>query len=268
MSNLPTSTIQPLLSWFVAAGVMHFDLAVQRRDAGVAKEFLAPRFTRAQQLDVTDVARRLPWLCAENAHGSDIYFRPTRHQAQPMAFLDDLPPAIALKIARKYRSAVIETSHGRCHLWLNLTSPLDERGRAQVQRDLVDRLQGAADPGSTSGDHWGRLPGFRNRKPHRNCWVNLRRMTWGSPYLPSVGKPAPFHPPPRQTVGDPKDGTDMSRMEWGWVLGCLDKGLPPSWVLDQLIERARSRRGDRDATRYAQYTIKKACRLSGLPAPC
>jgi len=266
MSNQPVRTIHLLLKWFVEAGVMHFDLAVQRRDAGSPKEFLAPRFTQAQQLEVPGIAKRLSWLRAENAHGSDIYFRPYRHGLQPMVFLDDLPPTIALKIAEKYRAAVIETSPNRCHLWLSLASPLDEWDRTQVQRDLVDRLQGAADPGSISGDHWGRLPGFRNRKPRRNCWVNLRLLTRGHPYLP-IREPISFHRPSPRTVHDSQDGVDMSRQEWGWVLGCLENGLAPSWVLDQLIKRARGRRGDRDATRYAQYTVKKACRISGLSAP-
>jgi hypothetical protein len=267
---MPTRSIQSLLKWFGEAGVPRFDLAIQRRDRiGNAGAFLAPCSTRAEDLDPVQVEIRLAWLRAENAQGSDIYFRPFRHQAWPMVFLDDLKPSLALKIAGKYRAAVLETSLGSCHLWLALASPLKEMDRTKVQRDLVIRLQGAADPGSISGDHWGRLPGFRNRKPGRNCWVNLLSLTDSRPYHPN--------PPPHLfTQGGPvvhpvrkrrQDDLDNSRLEWGWVCGCLENGIPASDVLQQLIERARRRRGDQDAIRYARYTVKKACRNKGIPEP-
>lgn len=216
----------------------------------------------------------IAWLRAENARNCDIYFRPFRRQAWPVVFLDDLPPRIALKIGGKYRAAVIETSTGRCHLWLVTTRSLDEDERTVVQRDLVARLQGAADPGSVSGDHWGRLPGFRNHKPGRDCWVNLLALTKANPYSPSLDppistptRPKAHHPPCKPIAKPDGDGVDMSRLEWGWVCGCLESGLPSSWVLDQLIERARARRGDKDAIRYARHTVAKACRILGH-SPC
>ena len=270
MSTPARRSIRPLLGWFLEAGVDSFDLAVQRRDAwGTAQQFLAPRFTRAEQLEVEQLIVRLPWLGAENAHGSDIYFRPFRHRSWPMVFLDDLPPRLALNIAAKYRAAVVETSPGRCHLWLALASPLPQAGRALLQRDLVARSSGAADPHSVSGDHWGRLPGFRNRKPARNCWVNLLALTRVPPYLPNQPAPlstqgGPVVHPSRSHHGD---RPDQSRLEWGWVRGCLENGVSPPWVLEQLINRARRRRGEQDAIRYARYTLAKACRILGLPQP-
>lgn len=264
MSERSNLAIGSLLAWFSQIGVTHFDLAVGRRDAQrFPGQFLAPRFTGAQELPVDRVAGRLPWLRAENAAGGDIYFRPFRHGAWPVIFLDDLSPSRAIRIAGKYRAAVVETSPGSCHLWLGTALLLDEAQRAGVQRDLVTRLQGAADPGSVSGEHWGRLPGFRNYKPGRNCWVNLRARTHALPYLPSLTMPD--HGPPVTQRG----GTDldMSRLEWGWVRGCLERGQPASWVLETLITRARHRRGEVDATRYARYTVNKACRLQGLPIP-
>ncbi|MCP4407104.1 MAG: hypothetical protein GY807_04960 [Gammaproteobacteria bacterium] len=262
--------IASLLQWFFHMGVTQFDLAIQRRGAnGVPRQFLAPRFTGAESLEMARLESRLPWLRAENAAGNDIYFRPSRRIAWPMVFLDDLPPRIATKIAVKYRAAVIETSPGSCHLWLGTALPLAEAERTRVQQDLVTRLQGAADPGSVSGDHWGRLPGFRNHKPHRNCWVNLHTTSKAPPYLPSPTTPALTNtvltsprPFPRS-----EDGPDMSRLEWGWVRGCLESGVPSHWVLLQLIRRARRRRGENDAIRYARYTVQKACRLLGLPGP-
>ena len=270
MSTRPTRTIQTLLQWFVHIQVTQFDLAIQRRGPnGVPQSFLAPRFTGACALDVAQLESRLPWLRAENAAGNDIYFRPFRHQAWPVVFLDDLAPPIAARIAAKYRAAVIQTSPGSCHLWLGTVIALAEPQRARVQRDLVTRLAGAADPGSVSGDHWGRLPGFRNHKPHRNCWVNLRALSTARPYLPLLSASAPSHAmcTPSRPGSRYRDGPDLSRMEWGWVLRCLEKGLSPQWVLQQLIERARQRRGDNDAIRYARYTVQKACRRLGLSGP-
>ena len=270
MNIRPTRTIQSLLRWFAHIHVTQFDLAVQRRRTdGGPYQFLAPRFTGAQALDVAQLEHRLPWLRAENAAGHDIYFRPFRRQAWPVVFLDDLAPPIAMKIAVKYRAAVIETSPGSCHLWLCTAFPLDEQQRTRVQQDLVTRLAGAADPGSVSGDHWGRLPEFRNQKPHRNCWVNLRALSKARPYLPSPSTSGPGRagPPTPQPDSQFVDGPDISRMEWGWVHGCLEKGIPSQWVLEQLIEHARPRRGDKDAIRYARYTIQKACRRLGLSGP-
>lgn len=265
--------IESLLVWFSQIGVSHFDLAVGRRDADQAPgQFLAPRFTRAQELSVSQAMDRLPWLRAENAAGGDIYFRPFRYSCWPVVFLDDLPPSMAIKISEKYRAAVIETSPGRCHLWLGTASPLDEAQRGHVQRDLVTRLQGAADPGSVSGDHWGRLPGFRNYKPGRNCWVNLCVRTHARPYLPSHSMPARtpalVSSSHRKRKGKRKEkDLNMSDLEWGWVQGCLECGLPPSWVLETLMTRVRHRRGEVDASRYAHYTVTKACRLQGLSEP-
>ena len=267
MSERTNLAIGSLLEWFSQIDVSHFDLAVGRRNADrIPGQFLAPRFTGAQELSVTRIEGRLPWLRAENAAGGDIYFRPFRHGVWPVVFLDDVPPSMAIRIAGKYQAAVVETSPGRCHLWLGTALPLDETQRGRVQRDLVTRLRGAADPGSVSGDHWGRLPGFRNYKPGRNCWVNLRTRTHVRPYLPSLSTPAQGPPVTHPSRREGKD-LDMSRLEWGWVRGCLEHGLPASWVLETLIARARHRRGEADAIRYARYTVGKACRLQGLPAP-
>lgn len=266
MSARPAWAIESLLQWFAHMEVTQFDLAVQRRGPnGAPQQFLAPRFTGAQALEAAQLESRLPWLRAENAAGNDIYFRPFRHQAWPLVFLDDLAPRLALRIAAKYRAAVIETSPGSCHLWLGMAVPLAEQERTRVQQDLVTRLAGAADPGSVSGDHWGRLPGFRNHKPDRNCWVNLRTLSKARSYLPA--STSSHVPTTRPFVPKPGDGPDMSRLEWGWICGCLENGFSSPWVLQQLILRARQRRGDRDAIRYARYTVQKACRLLGLPGP-
>jgi len=259
------------MMWLGQSGVTFLDLAVQRyQPCGKKAAFLAPRTTGAQNLCPAQIKTRLPWLRAENAAGADIYFRPYRHEAWPLVFLDDLSPNMAGKIAKKYRAAVIETSKGRCHLWLHMTQTLDEKGRYVIQKDLVEKLRGEADPGSISGEHWGRLPGFRNRKPERNCWVNLLMLSGGPscnpPYVTKhVSNRARKQPVRRSHENQDAAKMDHSTREWGWVMGSLENGIPPRQVLATLIERAQVRRGHKDAIRYACYTVEKACQIVGIP---
>ena len=204
---------------------------------------------------------------AENAAGADIYVRPSRHGSWPMVFLDDLPPRLAAHIADSYRAAVILTSPERCHLWLHTTRSLSEHERFLVQKQLVKRLQGQADPGSVSGAHWGRLPGFKNCKRKRNCWVNLDLLSHGRSFPATPTQQAGQDPPTPRSRARHADKADLSTMEWGWVCGSLEAGVPPGRVLTLLIARASARRGQQDAIRYARYTVEKACRFKGLPSP-
>lgn len=249
-------------------GIDRFDLAVLRRSAdGAPILFLAPAQTRALDLEHHCVTNRLPWLRAQNAAGHDVYFRPHRHMSWPVVFLDDLPPPLAIRIAAKYPAAVIETSPGSCHLWLVTNRPLTEVQRTGLQKDLVARLAGAADPASVSGSHWGRLPGFRNHKPSRRCWVNPRVYSKDSLPLTLPLTTTPCAPSPPRLADPNPQGQDISRMEWGWVRGSLQNNRSPSWVLDRLILHATPRRGHADAVRYAHYTVQKACRFLGLKPP-
>ena len=77
--------------------------------------------------------------------------------------LDDVAVVIAEGAVRAHGELAVRTSPaGGCHLWLSCTRPLDEVGRWRAQRWLAKRF--AADPGSISGEHPGRLAGFRNWK--------------------------------------------------------------------------------------------------------
>ena len=269
----PKDQLMHLIRWLGQSGITHLDLAVQRRGPGGEKgSFLAPSTTKAENLGWFQIEARLAWLRAENAAGADIYFRPYRHQAWPLVFLDDLSPDMATRIAAKYRAAAIQTSKDSCHLWLHMTRPLDEIQRFHIQRNLVERLNGEADPGSVSGEHWGRLPGFRNRKPGRNCWVNLLILSHGLSCQPAkIVAHRPNQRKRRETPHSPENqelvNLDQSRMEWGWVMGSLENGVPSQQVLSALIVGAQPRRGHRDALRYASYTVQKACRILGIPAP-
>src|SRR5690606_1924066 len=136
-----------------------------------------------------------------------------------------------------------------------------------------------ADPGSTSGEHFGRAAGFRNRKPGRDCWVNLR---WdahiGLPlnassllYGPGVStnsqvkvrssrgsSPRAFSTlatasSANQAVGS-RDQSESGK-DWAFVMERLERGDSPNVVEASLLERARDRRGG-DAARYAAHTVR------------
>lgn len=270
MNHAPPGVESPdaFIRWFLDNRIDRFDLAVQRRDPdGHPVQFLAPAHTGHQDLDAARFQRLIPWLRAENAQGADIYFRVHRYKSWPAVFLDDIPTPLARRIAHKYTANILETSAACTHLWLATTIPLDCRQRMLAQKYLVSKLGGLADPGSVSGDHWGRLPGMRNRKPHRNCWVNLLVQSRHLPWPPIFTQvPSGQHISPCPDRPRDKKPLDPSRQEWGWVMGALESGMTPSRVVERLIAYALPRRG-RDARRYAYHTVRRACRKLGLSPP-
>jgi hypothetical protein len=234
-----------MLDWWSSVGIGTVDLAVRRDDA-----------TMIWHRDVAPSNLPLAWARAENAHRADVYIRPARGHSWPLVFLDDLTPASAQAIARKYDTLVVHTSaQGGCHVWLRCTTALDEHERRTAQRWLAQRVN--ADPGSTSGEHLGRLAGFKNFK-RRGVWVNVLDASLRSrPWRPQLdGTHARGgHLPPRTSAS----GTDTSASgrEWGWVCGLLESGWNPDDVYFNLVEHARPRRGS-DAERYARRTLARA----------
>ncbi|MHB1529227.1 MAG: DNA-primase RepB domain-containing protein [Acidiferrobacteraceae bacterium] len=112
-------------------------------------------------------ARR--WGVARNIRGENLYLRPARGWPWPLVLIDDLPNARAFAIARKYSSLVIETTLNNCQVWIATNPPINEQQRLAVQRCLCARV--GSDPGSVSGEHWGRAPGFQNMKPGRRKFL-------------------------------------------------------------------------------------------------
>ena len=241
------------LDGWAQAGIVRADLAIRRPDGAML-----------WQRDCPLTALPLPWARAHNVKQADVYTRPARGYPWPLIFLDDVAQPSAQQIARKYAAVVIHTSpSGGCHLWLRLTTALDERQRYQAQRWLAARV--GADFGSLSGEHLGRLAGMKNHK-RNGVWVNLLACTnatappWDP--TPALQRPAPDHRPPRASrTHRSRAGTDQSESarEWGWVCGALQAGIPPDTIYRQLLAHASPRRG-LDAERYTRYTIAKAIR--------
>ena len=209
----------------------------------------------------------LAWARAENAHGAEVYIRPARGLDWPMVFLDDVLPEVAMAAARGHGGLAIQTSPaGGCHLWLPCARNLNEAARHRMQRWLAEGMGG--DLGSVSGEHLGRLAGFKNWK-RGGCWVNVVAFPEDRTNAPlpltvpadlmETGGDTRQHRPQDNAAKDTRPGGDVSPsgQEWGWVCRMLEAGWDPERVYQSLIQQARSRRGP-DVDRYARRTIQRA----------
>jgi len=230
-----------LAAWRVL-GVDLADLAIRRRDGTML-------WQRKRPLENVPLA----WARAENAHGADIYARPARGYAWPLVFLDDVRPDLAIEVAASNGGLAIQTSpEGGCHLWLPTSAPLDEADRCTRQRWLAQQF--GADPGSVSGEHLGRLAGFRNWK-RGGCWVNvLGPPGTGQEHVTEVGTEVR---PEMVSAQTRSRDVSPSGQEWGWTCRMLEAGWSPQRVYESLAEKASARRGV-DAERYARRTVEKA----------
>lgn len=245
-------TAAQLHGW-AQAGIARADLAIRRPDGAMLWQYDCP---------LADLP--LPWARAHNVRRADVYIRPARGYSWPLVFLDDVALEKAQRIARKYAAMVVHTSPaGGCHVWLRVTTALDECQRYHAQRWLAPRI--GADSGSISGEHLGRLAGMKNHK-RNGVWVNILDCanTLAPPWNPTPALQTtpddnrPLAPNPGHDRSIGLDRSESGR-EWGWVCGALEAGISPDTVRRQLVERASLRRG-RDAERYASYTIKRAIR--------
>jgi len=245
-----------LLDWWRdVATVDRVDLAVRRADGEMAWH---------RERRITSLP--LSWLRAENVRGADVYVRPARGWDWPLVFLDDVDRRLASRIARRYDCAVVETSPpGGCHVWLRCARPLAEFQRARAQRWLAERA--GADPASVSGEHLGRLAGFKNWK-RNGTWVNVLAVTangrsWEPGAVPDLDRepdtmrPRPKCPTRQSRVHRPHRDLSPSGQDWAWVCARLERGRDPDHVRQQLVARARPRRRG-DAERYASRTVRRA----------
>ena len=250
---------EAMLAGWRALGVDRADLALKLPDGEMAWQ---------RNRALADLP--LAWPRAANAHGAEVYIRPARGSSWPMVFLDDVVQPIALEAVDRHGGLAIRTSPaGGCHLWMPCAQALDEEGRHRVQRWLAGRL--GADPASVSGEHLGRLAGFKNWK-RGGCWVNLLRASV-APAMELVipqdilepPEPGPGHgTKPSPAAPYARTGRDISPsgMEWGWVCRMLEAGQDPEQVRRDLVAMAWSRRGE-DVERYARKTVESAMRKVG-----
>ena len=240
------------LGLFYRFGIDRLDFGIRRQDGTFIQRDL-------QSLDPEDINKTLPFLRAENARGSDVYFRPAQEGSWPVIFLDDLTNQETRGIARKYQSWIIETSPGLHHAWIRTDRPLSREERYLEQSRVVSL--GIGDPGSVSGEHFGRFPGFRNWK-RQGTWVNLisfpdakrSRLPTSASSPPRGGRRGSSKRPFTGAGGN--DASDSGR-EWGWVCGSVEHGRDPDEIRRKLEIRARDR-GKNDPEGYARRTVAKA----------
>ena len=252
-----------MLTWWRDVGIESVDLAVRRPRS--ATDDAGPIWIWQRAIPLDGLPRLLPWTRAENTQRADVYARPARGSNWPVVLLDDLAKAQAIDLTTLHPGLCVHTSPaGGCQLWLRCERPLDEEERYRLQKDLACLHD--ADPGSVSGEHLGRLAGYRNWKRH-GPWVNVLAATLcGPPITTLSNRQQPDVLPTRRRSQPPKNSavgldTSESGREWGWVMGALQSGLDPAWVYHQLVARARPRRGA-DAERYARRTVN--CALTRL----
>ena len=253
------------LAWFEAHGVQRFDLGVRRR-SGVF-------ISRAAACDRVQVTQLRNWLAAENVAGGDVYIRPARNFDWPLAFLDDVTLNDAVRLAREVCCLAVQTSAGSCHVWIATDTPLAEDGRAQVQRTLAQRggERGTfGDLASVSGEHFGRLAGYRNQKPGRDFWVAIAfasRVTKRLAVQPLLGdaeSPPVMQEPSRvstirRSAPLVLGGMDRSASgeDWALAMRALERGCDVAELVELLVDRARAR-GKRAPEDYARRTAQGA----------
>jgi len=267
------------LDFFEKCGVTHVNIMT-----------LLPRFgekplvkSEARARDRAEAEKSLGWAWHENQLGAEVYVRPARWMPDgtpaswPLVFLDDVTPAQAAEIAAQHKAMVIETSPGLCHVWLAVSRPLDEEERKGVQQQLIAAHGG--DPGSVSGEHFGRLPGFLNHK-RGGVFTKLLTISGGRLYPVPVGdsfavagearqagacasKPAVESLGVFESIGG---WSSESEREFGHVIGrlrwfsnnALDRVADEAARLKaELAAQARAR-GKRDPDDYANRTVSAA----------
>lgn len=294
----PTEQTTDMLNWLAntanASAAAQFCIGI-----GDAEHRKGAFFLRAGQinLSVEEVTRRAPFYRAANTVGIvgkadrplNIYISGAVSLPQSWLLLDDLCIELCQQIAGKRTNMVIQTSPHSHHLWLATSRPVSVTERKICQQVLQQKYGG--DAGSISGDHFGRLCGFKNIK--RNCWVNFvsasisdRRadvdkllilatemgLPISSPgvcdssspqagvssspqgVLPQAGSPSHSH---NVSSSLSPSVRDESRAEFGWACGWLTKKLSTEEGIYRLTQRAADRHKPKPE-QYAQRTFDAA----------
>lgn len=218
-----------------------------------------------------------------SAGGRDVYFRPARGVVASVIMLDDLDFAAALRLANGHAHMLIETSPNNCQLWLKTSRALGETERKAVQQALIAQHRG--DPGSVSGEHFGRIPGFKNKKPQYALpWVNLIQFSTDDPPLKvkdflstprgecvvqpaagvsSIRSQRDAHPARSTSTSSGGGDSQESHKEFKFAAESLRHKVDRDKIISNIAERAlaRGKRRTADAaTQYATRTVDAAAR--------
>jgi hypothetical protein len=214
-----------------------------------------------------DYDRLRAWLRHANAAGCNIWIRPSAAE-HAIVMLDDLPTATAAAVARKYRALAVETSPGNAQAWIVCSRALTREQRQDVARSLCHLI--GSDPGAISEPRWGRLAGFRQRKPGKVGF--LTRVIAASRNSPPLN-PTPHlvgaSSPPAARAGhgggvvayhsssNTPAGGDESRREFAFACHALKRGMTPAEV-EAAIAAHVAATGRRKSAGYAARTVAAA----------
>lgn len=152
------SAVRKMLNGF---GVQAFEIRVVDNTPGTQNKAQVRQYQGESLVEL----KNLKWLRKMNGLGRDIYIRPARPEASGIVLVDDLNQAqlndlnaLGLKPA-----LVLETSPGNHQAWIRINStgfsPIEHKA---ILGFITDTIGG--DKASIDQQHFGRLPGFTNRK--------------------------------------------------------------------------------------------------------
>jgi hypothetical protein len=251
----PIEQSKAMISWFFSQEVSALDIhirvpKVSNPDYSNQNDWFW--ITEHEKLDENKAKSLLGFCKHKNANGSDVFIRPHRNNVHPILFLDDLDLNKSMLVAKKYTSLVIETSKGNHQVWLRTSEQLDKSQRMTSQRYLSSLDY--SDTGSISGDHLGRICGFKSHK--RKCWVNLVKESESSHYKPFKDNPIDIDLYPQGGARVDREKT-QSEFDMSNTLRRLRLGDSKEDILDDLYRFSLSR-GKRTAKDYANRTLEKA----------
>lgn len=264
----PIDNTNKQIDFFHSIGIDKFDAAVNKKGSS----FL---FNNTQNFNRDLLIEKyINFLKYRNAmRQADVYIRPARGQDWSYCFLDDLAIESVKLIQKKYTSCSIHTSNeGGYQIWIETNRTLSEDERLIVNRHLVNQFNG--DPGSVSGEHWGRIAGFTNQKRGGNEWVNhhstvivnaldadqiLNDFEHISSIKTVINTAA--HCASKLNVSNKNSAShecdsSESGKEFGWAYGAIQSGIDPDVIQKKLADRARDR-GKIQPENYAMRTVNK-----------
>lgn len=152
--------------FFDAVSCGAYDLGVfPRVDADGEEEPKNREFLSVQAEKIMSPAWQHQIRKANQDENAAVFIRPARAARHGYVFLDDFDAVMLEQMQADGRvfAAIVESSPKNFQGWIDVGRALDETERKVLQRRL--QRQYDLDAGSVSGGHYGRLPGFTNRKP-------------------------------------------------------------------------------------------------------
>jgi hypothetical protein len=235
---------------------------------GPAGRVVAVQACRVKPGSLAEYRRAAGWLRHKNAQGCNIWVRPA-DAVHPFVMLDDLLPARAVAVARKYRCAAVETSPGSAQLWLVMSCALPREQRQDVAKALCALV--GADPCAVGEPRWGRLPGYRQRKPGKCGMTRLLAISADGPALDPAPYLSPSPAPARAAArrgltsytrsASDESKLDESKREFAFACHSLRAGASPDSIASAIAARALARgkrRTEQQALSYARHTVQAA----------